>query len=99
MIITCTNSRQLKWADLRSNLHFCLSRLLLNLLSYNLMTPPIPLARRPTPESNKWTFFTPLNSDSTAYRNLAMELIFLCRFLVQAHKQTLNYSIQLKLKK
>ena len=37
-------------------------------------------------------FFT---SDSKVYRDLAMELIFLCRFLVEEHDQCLNSSTQL----
>ena len=38
---------------------------------------------------------TPLNS-CIAYRNLAMELIFLCRFFVQTHEQNSNSSIRLR---
>ena len=35
--------------------------------------------------------FGVVNNDSS-YRHLAMELIFLCRFFVQAHEQSLNAS-------
>ena len=62
------------------------------------MDPQNRLARRQklTPELRKMLFVTPLNNDSWAYRNLAMELIFLCRFFVQAHERNLNSSIQLR---
>ena len=30
------------------------------------------------------------------YRHLAMELIYLCRFFVQSHEQSLNYSVRLR---
>ena len=36
------------------------------------------------------------NYGSRAYRNLSMELIFLCRFFVQTHSQCLDSSIQLR---
>ena len=47
-------------------------------------------------EVDKRLFFRSLNDDSKAYRNSAMELIFLCRFLVQAHKQSSYSSTMLK---
>ncbi|KAF8477767.1 hypothetical protein DFH94DRAFT_92510 [Russula ochroleuca] len=50
----------------------------------------------PTFNFDNLSFVMWLNNDSKAYRNLAMELIFLCRFFVQAHKQSLNSSIRLR---
>ena len=47
-------------------------------------------------EPDKWQFVGSLQDDSRAYRNLAMELIFLCRFFVQAHEQSSNSSIRLR---
>ena len=47
-------------------------------------------------ESDQWQLVGSLQDDSRAYRNLAMELIFLCRFFVQAHEQSLNSSIRLR---
>lgn len=37
-----------------------------------------------------------LKSDPRAYRSLALEIIVLCRFFVQAHEQNSNYSVRLK---
>jgi hypothetical protein len=53
---------------------------------------PLPL----TFDIEKLPFVTPLNTDSKAYRILAMELIFLCRFFVQAHEESLNSSVGLR---
>jgi hypothetical protein len=64
-----------------SVLDFCHSRLLFN-PSSNLMVPL-------TLESEKRTFVRSLNHDKM-YGGLAMELIVLCRFFVQAHEQSLN---------
>ena len=46
--------------------------------------------------STREIYVTRLNDDSTAYRNLAMELIFLCRFFIQIHEGSSNSSIQLR---
>ena len=76
-----------------SVLDFCQSRLLLNLSLSNLMSysiDPPPLSNY---ELRKWS--SAIN-DSEAYGNLAMELIFLCRFCVQAHDEGLDSSIQLR---
>jgi hypothetical protein len=65
----------------------CHSLLLLNLwLSNTMATPGVP------GYNLTLNFFT---SDSKVYRDLAMELIFLCRFLVEEHDQCLNSSTQL----
>ena len=47
-------------------------------------------------EVDKRLFSRSLNDDSKAYRNPAMELIFLCRFLVQAHEQSSYSSTMLR---
>ena len=77
---------------------FCHSRLLLNLSS--LMGPPLRPAnlRRYDWKSGGGGggYVTRLNNDSTAYRNLAMELIFLCRFFIQIHEGSSNSSIRLR---
>ena len=77
--------------------HSCYS--LLNLSLSNLMGPSTTNPVEPPPPTfnfEKLSFITSLNNDSRAYRNLAMELIFLCRFFVQAHEQSLNSSIRLR---
>jgi hypothetical protein len=61
----------------------------------HLMYPPSRPVHRPTPEFEIWSFAS-LNRGSRAYGNLAMELIFLCRFFIHAHKQSLNSSILLR---
>ena len=56
---------------------------------------PVHLARGPTLEFAKRPSIT-LKNEYRAYQNLAMELIFLCRYFVQAHEQSLNASARLR---
>ena len=44
----------------------------------------------------KREFYASLKKTSKTYQGLALEIIFLCRFFVQAHEQNTNYSVQLK---
>jgi hypothetical protein len=89
--------------DDSSVLDFCHSRLLLNLSLSDPMDPlfardPRLIARdrqRRELERGLSAWLSAIN-DSRAYGNLAMELIFLCRFFVQAHEQSSNSFIRLR---
>lgn len=60
------------------------------------MGPPRSRIQKLNFEAEEWLFVRSLNNDSRAYRNLAMELIFLCRFLVQVHEKGSTPSIRLR---
>ena len=57
------------------------------------MGPPRSRIQKLNLEVEEWLFVRSLNNDSRAYRNLAMELIFLCRFVVEKGSKS---SIQLR---
>jgi hypothetical protein len=50
----------------------------------------------PSLEGDISLFFRSFNSNSWVYQNLAMELIFLCRFFVQANEESFSSSPRLR---